>query len=411
MGTMNPDYTGTLERDPVTREFKLYDMSKPASEQKKIILATQDAGTPDSSCFFCHQGKQDKYQRDAMSTAGINCIDCHGDMLVQAGASAMVGRSSGNSSNPNSPEDPLVNTYYRLPWMQQPSCASCHTGMGDEPVRRRAYDMTTTEFRPLAAATERFAENMVPQLAFADEANSPTGYYGLYPSKVAAGTGKRCGPGVFSDTVTTDGDYADCVRGLFRESLDRHGKLPCASCHGPTHGIWPNPNPYANDNVTALQLQGHTGTLLECEVCHQVGGSKDVYFVEGTDEQTLRDLLVKGPHDMHPVADPRFILNDKADETPAHRLSHGDLAKHYNGLKRNWNGENEDPDLCGACHGADHKGNRLAKTPVDRVLSVSNPDRTDMSRDIKAKKQVKVKKGDIIGCDLCHRLETSFTLP
>ena len=54
---------------------------------------------------------------------------------------------------------------------------------------------------------------------------------------------------------------------LFRRGKDAHGNVPCAACHGAAHAIWPNRDPKANDNVTAMQLQGHTGNVLECNVC------------------------------------------------------------------------------------------------------------------------------------------------
>ena len=55
---------------------------------------------------------------------------------------------------------------------------------------------------------------------------------------------------------------------LYRVSTG-HGGVMCEGCHGATHAEWPNGNPNANDNVTAGQLQGHTGTIIECSTCHQ----------------------------------------------------------------------------------------------------------------------------------------------
>jgi hypothetical protein len=513
IGTMNADYTGTIDRDPVTRELKLADLTQVnPNSPPQFLLTVKDAGTPDDSCFLCHAGKQDKYQRDVMSAAGVNCIDCHGDLAVLAGGGAMVSRGTGdvdvlldsradpakidaylnqavtldqladayrfrqssygperdgtyfymeksndhlykhtkkdntivditpldmalyfleNTTGVTNPDGTYTLTekvdgqpdvvttlndtqllekmkrtvnawnlhFNRIPWAEQLSCANCHTGNGDDPVRRRAYDMTTGKFRLNPIVNERFAENLLPK-------KHDTSYTLLVEN------GQKCPPGTFSDGVTEGGKHV-CERGLFKDSVDRHAKVPCEGCHGATHAVWPNPNPYANDNVTAMQLQGHTGTLIECEVCHQQNGSKDVYFPEEASTQDLHKLLIKGPHDMHPVNDPRFILNDKANETPAHTVSHGDLAKHNNSLRDAWekqdpNTRGDNPDLCAACHGADHRGNRLAKTPIDRVLKVS--DATKLNPAIKAKKEVKVKKGDVIGCDLCHSLETSFTL-
>jgi hypothetical protein len=53
-------------------------------------------------------------------------------------------------------------------------------------------------------------------------------------------------------------------------------------------------------------------------------------------------------------------------------------------------------DQCAACHGDDHKGTRLSRTLVDRVLVKQDG------------KTIKVAKDKIIGCDLCHSLKESF---
>jgi hypothetical protein len=54
---------------------------------------------------------------------------------------------------------------------------------------------------------------------------------------------------------------------LFRNSKG-HGNLFCSACHGSPHAILPTNN--ANDNLQNLTLQGYTGTLNSCIVCHGV---------------------------------------------------------------------------------------------------------------------------------------------
>ena len=34
-----------------------------------------------------------------------------------------------------------------------------------------------------------------------------------------------------------------------------HGGVMCEGCHGSTHAIWPNQNPFANDNITATRYR------------------------------------------------------------------------------------------------------------------------------------------------------------
>jgi hypothetical protein len=469
IGTMNADYTGTIERDPLTRELKLADLTKP-DKNKPFLLSVKDTGAPDDSCFYCHAGKQDKYQRDVMTAAGVNCIDCHGDLAVLAGGGAMTSRgkgenpldSRGGTGDLTSPidKDKLAQAYMahessygakadgswylvekgvdgiyrrkdkvvttldmalvfaggdgaanadgtytlsedgksetlteaqlldkvktdvngwllsfgRIPWAEELSCANCHAGLGDEPVRRRAYDMTTGQFRLNKVTDERFAENLQPKKhdsSFTLEVQD----------------GQSCPPGTFSDTLIDSGKHV-CTRGLFKDSLDRHGAVACQACHGPAHAIWPNPDPYANDNVTAMQLQGHAGTLLECTVCHT-----DDAFKDGkVDGLRYGDGLLAGPHGMHPVNDPTWWqerAGGPANATDGSRKGgwHNVWAK-----KAGASGE----DQCAACHGKDHKGTRLSKSPIDREFADGKG------------KPVVVKAGEPVGCDLCHTLEQSF---
>lgn len=52
---------------------------------------------------------------------------------------------------------------------------------------------------------------------------------------------------------------------LFRTSQG-HGGVQCMTCHGSPHAIGPAVT--ATDNAQAMRLQGHTGPLNDCLVCH-----------------------------------------------------------------------------------------------------------------------------------------------
>ena len=52
---------------------------------------------------------------------------------------------------------------------------------------------------------------------------------------------------------------------LFKESRG-HGNVMCASCHGSPHAMGPATTP--QDNVQAIELQGHSGPISDCTVCH-----------------------------------------------------------------------------------------------------------------------------------------------
>ena len=60
-------------------------------------------------------------------------------------------------------------------------------------------------------------------------------------------------------------NYAENANNLFRQSRG-HGNLYCSACHGSPHAILASTE--ANDNVQVVDIQGSTGTLAKCSVCH-----------------------------------------------------------------------------------------------------------------------------------------------
>jgi len=60
-------------------------------------------------------------------------------------------------------------------------------------------------------------------------------------------------------------NYAEETGKLFKQSRG-HGGLFCSACHGSPHAIQPTTQP--NDNVQNIALQGFSGVLRRCEVCH-----------------------------------------------------------------------------------------------------------------------------------------------
>ncbi len=62
-------------------------------------------------------------------------------------------------------------------------------------------------------------------------------------------------------------NFAEEPGKLFRQSRG-HGGLFCSACHGSPHSIQPTVQP--NDNLQNITLQGFSGTLRRCEVCHGV---------------------------------------------------------------------------------------------------------------------------------------------
>jgi len=198
----------------------------------------------------------------------------------------------------------------REPWIDEPRCESCHTGDAvdnDGAIRlSQAWSDDIDIATPRLASNKRFAEN--------------------------------------KDT-------------LYRNSLG-HGGVACEGCHGSTHAIWPNALPTSNDNVAANQLQGHSGSISECSVCH-----------------TSLPLTLSGPHGMHNV------------NSRAWNLEHEDFYE-------------RDPGACRACHGQNLEGTVLSQTAADRDYLVDEEGDDDDSSG--SAQTIHVAKGTAVSCDLCH---------
>lgn len=59
--------------------------------------------------------------------------------------------------------------------------------------------------------------------------------------------------------------YGEPVGQLYRQSTG-HGGVMCSGCHNSPHAILPSRE--ARDNANVIALQGHSGTLSDCTVCH-----------------------------------------------------------------------------------------------------------------------------------------------
>jgi hypothetical protein len=315
----------------------------------------------ENTCYSCHPGNNVQCLRGAMFNGGMLCNDCHGDMQqVGADFSQNVSPTNpaptslilgGNFYDPN-------DTQPRVPWANEPGCGSCHTGDASDNLLgavnsiintrdvkgnvdglrfRQAYRTGDAKATPIVPANKRFSEPAVP-VSFEN-----------------------------ADGTTFDNPGAGNPQ-LYRVSTG-HGGVMCEGCHGATHAEWPNGNPNANDNVTAKQLQGHTGTITECTTCHSSSFSIDD-FKGNLDSNGW----MPGPHGMHPVA--TAMWNDKHKE-----VSSG---------------------TCAACHGSDGLGTVLSRTATDRVFECKNEDGTLCGPD---QNTVSIAKGTPIGCVECHSNE------
>jgi len=302
------------------------------------------------TCYQCHPGKNTQCLRGAMFNAGMLCNDCHGDML-------QVGNDFSKNVSPANPGAFVLNQgdFYtpgsaqpRVPWANEPSCGSCHTGDATSNLAgtsgtlvntvdtngntdgirlRQAWRTGDAKATPIVPSNKRFAEPAVAA-SFNGFANPAAGNPRLY--RVSTG----------------------------------HGGVMCEGCHGATHAEWPNANPASNDNLSASELQGHTGTIIECSTCH--GTAMD------------SQVTLNGPHGMHPVGNDTSVASGSAAGARVSFVAGG----HDNLAEGN-------SAACAACHGG---GTRSANQGT--VLSVTKKDRQLHGRLIPA--------GTPIGCSLCH---------
>ncbi len=296
----------------------------------------------ENSCYQCHPGKNTKCLRGAMFNGGMLCSDCHGSM-------AQIGNDfSRNVSTTNPGAFILAKDFYtnpatpRVPWANEPGCGSCHTGDAVTNLAATTGVLVNTK----DSAGNKDGIRLRQAFKTSDAKATP-----IVP------VNKRFAESVVPATFNGFANPAAGNPRLYRMSTG-HGGVMCEGCHGATHAEWPNGIAAANDNLTSKQLQGHTGTINECTTCHTTSA--------------LASNTLAGPHGMHLVNDSRFWSS-----------AHKSLAKT----------ENAKPGggACGACHGADHLGTVLSRTPVARTFSGKT-----------------VAAGKAVGCDVCHSVSKSF---
>lgn len=362
--------------------FVRWDWKSKGRNTKSLFPVMDEQGRQmptEQNCLRCHAGHREQQHRDRMFTAGSTCFDCHGDMLAVGQAFPKNFPKNQEKLGSNDLND------YRVMWFDEPDCGSCHLGDGN--IGKNAED--------------GYYSAAVMRRAFPDDDLSAT------PRPVDRGSiyGSRFSAAPIvnyrNSFITSICDSFDwnlmefgCKTGatnvdapLYREGVDAHGNVPCAACHGSAHAIWPNHDPKANDNQTALQLQGFSGPIMECKVCHSDDSFIEYKNLDGGRFTGLPEDsgMLGGPHGMHPMRDENWWKQAKEE------IVQGGW---HDNVYRNpgRNGE----DQCAACHGTDHKGTRLSKTPVDLSFDLGNG------------RVAKWKAGDQIGCNQCHSLEKSF---
>lgn len=301
-------------------------------------INTAEQDILENSCYQCHPGKQTQCLRGAMAKGGVICQDCHGDM-------ENVGSDFSIRVNKDNPGDFVMDGSLRVPWADEPKCQSCHTGdalnnnhpaggiVANDGIRLlSSHNVISKTITGIPAAVKVAIQHDSQQSRFAENA-----------------------------AINAKGDT---VPVLYRLSKDEHGGVKCEGCHNSTHAIWPNPLASANDNVAAIQLQGHAGTITECSTCH---GDVDLGKTLG------------GPHGMHPVGGGKFANGGHEDLFENHKTE------------------------CQSCHGVNGNGTVLSRVSTNRDFKIKECEGGTLCA---AKEQknliVSLQKGEQVSCGMCH---------
>jgi hypothetical protein len=183
-------------------------------------------------------------------------------------------------------------------WLDEPNCQACHTGTATHNNGQIVYTSVWDGNNMRVAVDQTFATN---------------------PNTPQPGTS------------------------LYRFSAGHHG-VQCEACHNSTHAEVVTS--VLNDNVQNTNLQGHSGTLVECLSCHP--------------SQPI--TATGGPHGIHPVGQV-WVSN------------HPNVS--------------QNPQPCQLCHGTDYKGTILSRAQVDRTFTTDGGVK-------------RFSAGTIIGCYSCH---------
>jgi len=119
----------------------------------------------------------------------------------------------------------------------------------------------------------------------------------------------RCGA-----TTCHGSTYSEQPGKLYRESKG-HSQLYCSTCHGSPHTIFPSRE--ANDNLQSIRLQGHSGAISNCMVCHSSpppgpGPHGKTYIgIKKTSNEVPKEFVLNQnyPNPFNPVTKIKFGIN------------------------------------------------------------------------------------------------------
>lgn len=305
------------DRWPITSY--LTQLQKAGYNYQPKLYDTAMAGTP-VLCAACHSD-------NALGLPGISPIkSLTADMHVLHGPQLLI--STGSTLDVNSKTSDLN------------SCSLCHPGPVTQCKR--------------GAMNKQLCADCHGNLSKVG-ASTRTGWLDEPTCQMCHNNSQR-----YTTTFTSNGNYRTTTDATFATNPNKpvagkqlyrysagHGSVYCAACHGSPHAEYPTLQ--ANDNLYSQSLQGHTGKIAECSVCHT----------------SVPTTANGGPHKMHNIG--QSWVN-----------GHGDRV------------EKTGVAACAYCHGSNYRGSFLSQTSMARSFKAD---------DYGTKTY---KSGDKVTCYDCH---------
>ncbi|MBF0471473.1 MAG: hypothetical protein HQL48_08865 [Gammaproteobacteria bacterium] len=322
----------------------------PEKDWKKNILALHDEMEQNNALFTAALSSSGYGEggllASALGGAPVLCARCHSsNALPGTGIDGISPLTQAIHNGHSRVSDPQTGVSLNES-QNRDSCYLCHPGSTTQCLRGAMGSATnggetTMDCQSCHGSIRQVGDSQ--REGWLDQPNCQSCHHdGLREVRAIDSSGKLLQWG--DSRFATNSDTPSSGYSLYRYSRG-HGDLQCEACHGATHAIYPSS--HANDNILAQDLQGYSGTIATCSVCHD----------------TVPLTATGGPHGMHTTGESWV----KGHEDYAERDSSG----------------------CTACHGSDYRGGVLSQVKTARSFSTEWGLKTFSA-------------GQSIGCYDCH---------
>jgi hypothetical protein len=210
--------------------IKVYDQSGNLLAQSQPVLpVSNEIGCVKSGCHSSEQHILDKHEDEEgfdPNNKPILCVSCHASNL--AGTTGTPGLES------------FSEVIHDKHVGKANNCYNCHSGPETQ-FYRGAMTSSNSDCKACHGTLRQLANSL-------SDGREP---WLEEPGCAEAGCHSP--------------EYAPEPGKLFKDSQG-HAGVACSFCHGSPHAI--NPSSHARDNVQMIALQGESGTLSDCQVCH-----------------------------------------------------------------------------------------------------------------------------------------------